>query len=196
MSTVNPFANDPIKGEIFEEGWFAGFSDPVSSHLLPLAPELLEVYEQGVEAGREDRTAPPIEDSSEEWAGLEELGEHVIIHALGHITDHLFRLTVGGVIGLVTLVVGIPSDVKLRPLDPEFDGPPDAAGDEVYLAMCPREDHPLVAIGVTPEGYWTGQPRASIGDAVRDVLDHKHPEGFVARCSESEGTCGAVWPTR
>src|SRR5947208_2603531 len=109
MATHNPFSDDPEKGEVFEQGYLAGFNRPDIIPFLPLNPDLLEAYKQGVESGREDRLSPPDEESGSEWADLgAELAEHGLIHALGMGIEHLFKTAAGGLISLVVTVVTIP----------------------------------------------------------------------------------------
>jgi hypothetical protein len=67
MATSNPFANDPDKGQAFEQGYFAGFANPDISDFLPLSPDLLAVYQSGVQSGREDRLKPPDGDQGTKW---------------------------------------------------------------------------------------------------------------------------------
>ena len=92
---------------------------------------------------------------------------------------------------MVLTVVTIPGDVQLRPLEPDFQGPADQPGD-TYIALCPRQDHPMVIAGVTNDGYWAGQSQATFAEAEAERQSHSHAECFVARCSTADQTCGPV----
>src|SRR3954447_26756161 len=48
VTTENPFVDDPEQAEIFEIGYLQGFQDPSDDSLPPLAPELVDVFIQGV----------------------------------------------------------------------------------------------------------------------------------------------------
>jgi hypothetical protein len=125
---------------------------------------------------------------------MAEVAEELGLHTLGHVVLHKIFGKVGGLMGLVLIVLEIPGDVQLRPLEEDWSGPvqlPDEG--DTYVAMCPRTDHPMVAQGVV-EGYWAGPGRKFFSEAVNDLKAHGHGEAFVARCSLSENTCGAVWP--
>jgi hypothetical protein len=196
LATVNPFANDPEKGAVFEQGYFAGFADPTISDFLPLAPELLTAYKSGVSAGKEDRANPPEGNPETAWVeAVEIVAEHSIVHGLGVVIESAFSKVAGGLISLVLTVVTIPGDVMIKPLEADFEGPADKEGDS-YVAMCTRSDHPLVEVGVTNDGYWMGPVHAEWIDAAQDLGPHQHPESFVARCSISDATCGPVWAVK
>jgi hypothetical protein len=197
MADENPFANDAVLGDVWEQGYLAGFAQPEEDHLPPLAPEVLDVYQQGEQAGRDDRRLLPPEgggfDGQTEPSAMVEVAEEVGISALSHIVlDHIFG-TVGGLIAVVIEVVQIPGDVQLHPLEPDWSGPVDQPED-TYIAMCPRTDHSVFVEGAIDGGYWTGPGRESYADALDDWFAHSHAEAFVARCSLPEGTCGPVWP--
>lgn len=189
MATENPYADDNAKGEVWELGYLAGFTEPERNHFRPYSPELLSIYSEGVEAGKADRNQPIAEDG-ESWAG--ELAEHAIIHALGVGLEKI-GVAAGGLISLVLTVVFIPADVQLRPLDPEWKGQA-TEGDAQYVTVCARSDHPMVVEGTTREGYWVGPSRGTFEEAIADFRAHGHSEALIARCSPSEGTCGPVWP--
>jgi hypothetical protein len=195
--TSNPFVADPDKAEVFEMGYLAGLQDPDPDPLLPLSPELLEVYRQGAAAGRAD-------GSSMSWLkksdldpneGIHELAEHVAIEAIFEIPAHMFKLFGLGLAGLVISVVGIPGDVRLQPLEDfsEEYGGPESDANVSYVAVCSRTDHPQVMVGVTSDGYWAGTPTNDFNEALKETLRHGHPEALVARCSTTDNTCGPVW---
>jgi hypothetical protein len=201
MATINPFADDNVKGEIWELGYLAGFDDPDGEHFPgPIADDLLEIYQRGEQEGGADRSATPANSNGAKWVShdfdfSEDILEHVIIHAFGIALEKV-GVAAGGLISLVLTVVTIPGDVQLRPLEPE-SGPLNSADDEqegnTYVAVCPRSDHPLVLQGATNEGYWIGPGRSTFVEAVGDMRTHGHAEAFVARCSVTEETCGPVW---
>ena len=202
MATLNPHESDPVRGEIWALGYLAGWQDTEHDHVLPLAPELLDIYGEGDLAGRNDRKAlptvspapdaPPADpgepDAGSELAG--EAAEHLIVHAISEGAHLLFGVA-AGLVSVVLTVVTIPGDVKLKPIGPDFQGPADQSGDQ-YLAMCPRKDHPLLVEGATSDGYWVGVPRTKFSEADAERKTHGHPECFVARCSTADGTCGPV----
>jgi hypothetical protein len=199
MATQNPFSGDPVKGEVWEQGLLAGFAEPETDHVLPLSPELLEVYTMGEQAGRDERRRLPPDEGGVGESGetdpshLAEVAEELGIHALGHIVlEKLFKAA-GGMIAVVITALQIPGDVELHPLEPDFTGPIDQPN-EHFIALCPRDDHPLVQEGVTTDGYWAGPGREFYSEAVTDMKAHGHAEAVVARCDLNEGTCGAVWP--
>lgn len=195
MATVNPFADDDVKGDVWEQGYLAGFAEPHKEQFRPFSPDLLDVFRQGVQAGSQDRQAGPSDGGS--WEDLEgvakDVGEEVLLHALGVALEKV-GIAAGGLISLVISVLSIPGDVQLKPLPVNSQGPADQDSDVTYLAVCPRTDHPMVTTGVTPEGYWTGAGQSSFTAAASDMKDHGHPETFVVRCSTKHGTCGPVWP--
>ena len=59
MAVVNPFADDVDRGPAWESGYEAGFSEPELDHTAPFAPELIEVFLQGEQTGRDDRRSEP-----------------------------------------------------------------------------------------------------------------------------------------
>jgi hypothetical protein len=198
MATQNPFANDAVKGEIWEKGYLAGFNEPgVDNFPGPLAPDLLDVYRSGEQSGGEDHQVSPPNAGGAAWVppnvDLGELPEHVALHALGLALEKI-GVAAGGLIALVLTVLTIPGDTELHPLDPD-GGPLPSNDDDTFVAVCPRSDHPLVQQGVTSDGYWTGAGRSTFVEAAGDMRGHGHSEAFVARCSVSEGTCGPVWAT-
>jgi hypothetical protein len=163
MAEKNPFADDVVKGEIWERGYLAGFNDPKVDHSPgPLARELLDVYRQGEQDGRDDRRDEPGGSSGAVWVEPDfdfgELPEHIALHALGVALEKI-GVSAGGLIALVITALSIPGDTPLHPLDPESGSLAlDEEGHEgnTYIATCPHSDHPMVQQGVTPDGYWTG----------------------------------------
>ncbi|MFE9934290.1 hypothetical protein [Streptomyces sp. NPDC005533] len=192
-------ADDPERAEIWELGYLSGFQDPSGSDFLPLSQELLEVYTQGVDAGRDDNAQSPTTwlprsdlegESSDEWI------EHIVIEGIARVAEHIYKKEVFGLIGLVIAVLGIPTDTPMHPLEDDFLEPytgPDDDPNVTFIAMCPRTDHPMPAIGTTVDGYWTGAPMSDFGDALKETLDRGHRESGVARCSTTDNTYGLVW---
>jgi hypothetical protein len=198
LATKNPFVDKPDLAEKWELGYIAGFAEPETDHFLPLAPDFLESYQLGEQAGRDDRRLQPPEEQADgehhEWGG-EELLESALLHALGEGLVHL-GIKAGGLITLILDVIQIPGDVRLKPLEPDWEGPVDQEG-ETYVALCGRTDHPMLLAGtVTDDGYWVGPQRETFKEAFSDRSVHQHPEAIVARCSLPDGTCGAVWPVK
>jgi hypothetical protein len=189
MATINPFADDNVKGDIWEQGYLAGFAEPQVEHFRPFAPELLEVYKVGQEGGRNDHSEGPSGGGA--WAeAVGEVGEHALIHAVGMALEKVVGAA-GGLVALVLTVVTIPGDVML-PLPEDFSGPSDEE-DATYFGVCPRTDHSSDTEGVTSDGYWIGPIRGTWFSAAEEMKAHGHAEAFVARCSLEDGTCGAVW---
>jgi hypothetical protein len=192
MATENPYSADASKGKAFEQGYLAGFSHPDLDAFQPSAPDLLEIYKQGADAGREDRSKPPEGSEDSQWAELgAEVVEHGVVHALGMGLDLVFE-GIGGLFSLVATVVQIPGDVMLRPLEPDWSGPAEEEGN-TFVAVCPRADHPMVQDGVTSDGYWAARGCDDFGTAAADLSAHGHAEAFVALCSLPSGSCGPVW---
>jgi hypothetical protein len=199
MSTQNPFVDNPDVAEIWELGYVAGFAEPEIDHFLPISEELLESYQLGEQAGRDDRRRLPPQSQEEGgqegesvWGELLEIG---IIHALGEGLQHL-GVKAGGLISLVLEVIQIPGDVSLTTLEPEWEGPVDQEGD-TYVALCGRTDHTMLfEETITSDGYWIGPQRTTFSDAVADRNNHEHPESIIVRCSTTDGTCGPVWPVQ
>jgi hypothetical protein len=197
MATQNPFADDVAKGEVWEQGYLAGFNEPEIDHSPgPLTAELLDVYNRGEQEGRNDRRD---EVGEVGWVAPDfdfgELPEHIALHAFG-VAFETIGVKMGGLIALVATVLSIPGDTALHPLNSDggslaLDTTPMEGN--TYIAVCPRSDHPMAQKGVTEDGYWTGLGRSTFVDAVSDMRAHTHAEAFVARCSLSEGTCGPVW---
>ena len=199
MTTTNPYADDPEKAEIFDLGYVAGFQDPDGSGFLPLSPELLDIYQQGIDGGRYDAAHSPTpwvprseleSESSDEWI------EHIIVEAVAEGAAHLFKKAALGLIGILITVLQI-RDTALHPLQDDGLSEPYTGADVdpnvTYLAMCSRTDHPIPAAGTTPDGYWTGSAVHDFGTALREALDHGHREAIVARCSLTDNNCGPVW---
>ena len=85
MTTANPYVDDPITAEIFELGYVAGFQDPGGSDFLPLSPELLDIYQQGIDSGRDDAAQSPtawVPRSELEGESSDEREEHLIIEGV------------------------------------------------------------------------------------------------------------------
>jgi hypothetical protein len=201
MAAQNPYESDPDRGGAWEQGYEAGFAEPEVDHSPPVAPELVDVFAEGELAGRDDRRMSPpdpppadppetTEPEPEGGSEAEEEAGHLLLEVGVHADAHLIGGAVGGLVGLVLLVLQIPGDVQLRPLEPQWEAPADRDGD-VYLAVCPVS-HPLVMEQVTPDGYWTGPGRQTFEEAEQDVAGHEHAEAFVALCSTPEGVCGPV----
>jgi hypothetical protein len=55
MTIVNPFADEPARARAFEQGYLAGYAQPDQEHFPPLEAELLDIFGQGEQAGRNDR---------------------------------------------------------------------------------------------------------------------------------------------
>lgn len=200
MATINPY-DDPEIGVVWETGYLAGYGEPEVDHLRPFSSELLDVYLQGEQAGRDDRRQSPPDQEElpepTEWnrftnmtIGVAELG----IKALAkRVTLKYIFKGLSGLVSLLTIVVPIPADVRLKPLEPDWEGPPDDPGD-TFCAVCPRTDHEMVSSSVTPEGFWVGPARTNYTDAVYDLVAHEHPEAGIALCNLSNETCGLVGP--
>lgn len=207
MATSNPFTDDPEKAEVWELGYITGFQDPDGADTFrPFSPELLDVFDQGIDAGHEDRIelSPP---GGGEWVPRSELAsestvemvEHLMIEGLAELTKHVFRKALFGFIGIVITALSIEGDTPLHPLDDDFSEPytgPEDDPNVSFVAVCPRPDHPTPDVGTTPEGYWAGSPHNDFGDALEEALKHGHSEALVARCSLTDNTCGPVWAAR
>jgi hypothetical protein len=204
VPTQNPFADDPDKAEVFEVGYLRGFQDPSDDSVPPFAPEFVDVFNQGVDAGREDAIQAPSSDPDRRWVPKSDLAkdssdealEHVVIEGVAEIAKHVFKRASLGLIGVLITVLQIQGDTPLRPLDDDFSEEytgPEGDTNVFFVACCPRTDHPQVAVGVTSDGYWAGTGQNDFGDALREALQHGHAEAMVARCSLTDNTCGAVW---
>jgi len=207
VTTENPFVDDPEQAEIFEIGYLQGFQDPSDDSLPPLAPELVDVFIQGVDAGREDAIQGPSSDPDRQWVskselsedGIGELVEHVVIEVVAEVAKHVFKRAIFGLAGVVITALQIPSDTPLKPLEDDFSelySGPQEDTNVFFIACCSRTDHPMVAVGVTSDGYWTGTGQNDFGDALREALQHGHADAMVARCSLTDNTCGPVWIAR
>lgn len=202
MTTLNPHSSDPPRRDIWQLGYLAGWQDPEQNHFMPFSPDLLDVYQAGEQAGRNDRrmlptASPPIAGAASGGPGdgqageiAGEIAEHVIVHAIGEGAEFLFDVA-GGLVSLVLTVVTIPGDVRIKPMEPDFQGPADQAGD-TFLAVCPRKDHAMLINGATSDGFWTGNAQSAFSDADGERKAHGHAQCFVARCSTTDGTCGPV----
>lgn len=211
MSTkTNPFESEPEKAAVYELGYFAGFQDPAGDDdgLPPLAPELLEIYIAGADAGREDAHAPPPSNSSKQWVQRTELAEHsestdemkehigtfVVFTALEFIS----RKAILGLVDVVLMVVGIQGNTsreQYKALDDDFEETPsDPPSDAVmYVPACSRTDHAMVTDDVSPDGTWIGSPKKTIEEALQSAIKHEHRETYIARCDVEAATCSAVW---
>lgn len=209
----NPFASDPIKAEIFEQGYLFGFMDPDSNDFRPLAPDLLEVFQQGFQSGRTDRSAPPVGDQTCRWltaaevetlhesGALPESIEHAIVFLACHAADHIFkdfsgtRISPFPWIDVFIFTQGL-TDVQLQEVPPDFRAMfnlPENDPSIHYAVMCPRTDHDNTTAGVTTDGYFVGPNHNNLFDAANDMNAHGHHEAFVARCNLNDNTCGIVW---
>jgi len=207
---VNPFASDPERASAFELGFIAGFHDPAGdvSDFVPLEAELLDIYVQGADAGREAAHAGPGADPSKQWlsrdelrahsADEDELIEHIATSKLFKEIEMLTGKSSFGLVELVILALGIQGNFtpeQLRPLDDDFVEPPNEPAPEAvrYVAACMRTDHALVSADVAPDGKWTGPARELFGDALTDAIRHEHREALIARCDTDARTCSCVW---
>lgn len=207
---TNPFESEPEKAAAYELGYFAGFQDPAGndSDFLPLAPELLDIYVEGADAGREDAHAPPPANASKQWVPRSELAEHsdsteemkehigtfVVFKALELIT----RKAILGLVDVVLMVIGIQGNTipeQFKSLDDDFEGTPtDPPSDAVlYVPACSRTDHAMVTDHVSQDGTWIGSPSNTIEEALQAAVKHEHREAYVARCDVEAKTCSAVW---
>jgi len=211
MPTVtNPYASNPEQAEVFELGYIAGFQDPGGNdNFLPLAPELIDIYVEGAEAGRADAHSAPHGDSSKVWvakselmpqgeSSAEEMFEHLTSFAIFKVLETVSRKAIFGLADLVLMVVGIQGNVspeQLRPLGDDFSkdytGPEDST--MFYVAACARKDHPQVQVGVTGDGFWAGSGCHDFKVALKDAVQHGHRETLIARCDTQDLTCSTVW---
>lgn len=206
---TNPYESDANRAAVFELGYLAGFHDPAGDDpdLLPFAPELLDVYVEGADAGRQAAHVPPQANPAMAWipkSALKPDGEGSFDEAIEHLTTYtLFRLleeitgkAAFGLIDVVWTAVNIPGDVMItspKPLEDDFSEDFDAPhSDSVsYIAACPRTDH--MGGGDQEPSSWLGQPHHDFKDALRDAMHHSHREAVIFRCNTQVGTCGAVW---
>ena len=199
MATQNPFTDNPPSAEVWELGYIDGFAEPETDHFLPFSPDILQIFQLGELAGRDDRRLQPTKNPADgedpkEW-GVMEVAEPFLIHALGMAAEHI-GLKVGGLISLVIEVLMIPGDVQLIPLEPEWEGAVDQGG-ETYAAVCGLTNHEVQMFGTTTDdGYWVGPERQTFKEAAADRKVHQHPETIVVRCSQPDGACGPVWPLK
>lgn len=208
MTTSNPYVNDPEKGLVFELGYVWGFTNPnADDNPPPYAPELLDVYLEGVDSGKDDWSKPPDGPSATSWVHYSELQgqeehewvHHLLVEGIAEGFAYLFHNAAFGLAGLVLTVLGMPSDQRLPALPDDFEEPYSGPEDDPnthYIAACARDDHPMVAVGTTSEGYWTGTPYNDFGTALKEAVAHEHSEALVSRCSLTEQTCGLVWAAR
>jgi hypothetical protein len=210
MPATNPFSDDPVKAEIFELGYLAGFQDPQNNDgFPPLAPDLLDIYFEGAQDGRNDAGSPPAGDTSQKWVAKSDLApgaesstdealEHLVLFTTFKMLEEITGALVLGLVELVITAVGIEGNVspdQLRPLPDGFsEQQPAPDRDSVfYIAACPRKDHVLAATGVSADGLWSGTGRHGFKDALGDALQHGHAETLVARLDTGDLTCSAVW---
>ena len=59
MTVVNPFAEEVRRGAAWERGYEAGYAEPGTDHFAPFDDELVEIFGQGEQAGRDHRRAEP-----------------------------------------------------------------------------------------------------------------------------------------
>lgn len=189
MAIRNPFTDDS-RAELWEIGYISGFNDPVT--LPDVVPDPVEVFQAGFDAGVADRAVPPVEGHGWLESMVEFVAHEAVLHGIGVGLEKL-GFAAGGVVGLVLTVVTIPGDVMLKPLEEDFEMPADREGDS-FVPLCPRTDHGLVIPGVTPEGFWVGQPGSDFAAAVAAAQAHGHSAAFVAACAPNDGACGPVWP--
>jgi len=214
MTTYNPYGADPVKGAAFELGYIWGFTNPgAGDNPPPYSPELLDIYLEGVDSGKDDWNRPPdgpLATSWVHWSELEEQTEHEWLHhlfvegfaeAFNHLWHTMGQPVVGaahGLAGLLITVLSIPGDTMLHPLPEDFEqlyaGPEDSQ--EIwYAAACCRNDH-VPEEGATSDGYWFGTPSNDFAQALREAVGHAHSEALVARCNLADQTCGLVWAAR
>lgn len=200
-TTINPFPDDPAKAEVFEQGLIAGFNDPDGNDFRPFPPDLLEVFQQGFQTGREDKNAPPGPAvvqwmTEEDVENFNDTGKEAVLLALTLLFDHIYENPLFSCIDLVKLALDPAGDTQLQPLPPDFRAGFNAEDTDPaihFLALCPRSDHDQVSPGVTSDGHWIGSDHNSFLDAVDEMRAHGHSEAFVARCDFNDNTCGPVW---
>ncbi|MFJ6602480.1 hypothetical protein [Streptomyces lydicus] len=206
MTTSNPYADDPDKASAFEVGYLWGFThSDEEDNPPPYSPDLLEIYLQGVDSGKEDRGRSPDGGAASSWVPRAELEDDsdwiggILIHLVAELLKHAYRKAVFGLVGLVIGVLEIPTDTPLKSLPDDFEEPyegPESNSDVSYIATCARDDHPLLSAGTTSEGYWMGSAYSDFGAALKEAVAHEHAEALVARCSLAENSCGVVWAAR
>src|SRR5262249_24985077 len=154
----------------------------------PLIPDLLDIYVEGADAGREDAHAPPPADLSKRWVSRSELSEHsesddemqehigtfLVFKALEIIT----RKAILGLLDLVITALGIQGNTspeQFRALDDDFmELAGSMEGNVVYVPACSRTDHAMVTSAVSPDGTWSGPPSKAIADALQLCVTHEH----------------------
>ncbi|TXG92151.1 hypothetical protein DW322_20725 [Rhodococcus rhodnii] len=191
MAVENPFADDAARGDLWEQGFLAGFAAPSVEHERSVEPDLLEAYLEGQVAGARARLALPpdvggVGDVDTEIPAANAAFEFGV-HTLGnHVFDRVFPAA-GSMTGLVGAVVHPSVEPTLVAAD--WEGPMDGP-DEKYVAVCPRDDHD----GTGDEhGYWAAPGRDFFYEVIGDLAAHDHDEAFVARCSLADGGTGAIW---
>ncbi|MDA2394493.1 hypothetical protein PDN30_15970 [Bacillus cereus] len=196
MANMNPYSSDKDKGEAWEQGYLAGFTEPDKPHdyYLVVSPEILQAYQEGVKSGHDDRYSLSTNSGGPgAQSELAEVARDIGLTVIGHMFMDMLFGAAGGLISVVVEVLKIPGDVQLQKLDDNWSGPCNQSND-TYVAVCPRKDHQQVLPGVSSDGYWAGNGHSKYEDALAEMQAHGHAEAFVVRCNVSEGTCGAVWP--
>lgn len=201
MNPNNPFADFDPEGSVWEEGFQAGFQQPDVTSQPPLSPNLIEVYLQGQQSGRDARRNPPQNGGT--WIEVRDvLFEQGADQAVDWTVEKILEPVLGAFAGMISVlktVMSVPGDVQLGPLPENFNrllGQNDTEDDPRYVAICLRTDHAEVSTGVTSQGTWGGQEHTDFTDAIVDLKNHAHPEAFVARCSLRNNTCGVVWAAK
>lgn len=207
---TNPFESEPEKAAVYELGYFAGFQDPAGNDgdFQPLAPELLDIYVEGADAGREDAHAPPPTNSSKQWVqrselaehseSTEEMKEHIGTFVVFKALEFISRKAIFGLVDVVLMVIGIQGNFsreQFKALDDDFEAAPsDSPSDAVvYVPACSRTDHAMVTDDVSQDGTWIGSPSKTIEESLLAAIKHEHREAYVARCDVEAKTCSAVW---
>ena len=207
MTIKNPYPDDPEKAKVWEEGYVAGFTQPDNEGFPPYSNELLDIYQKGNQAGRNDR-AQPLTDGTN-WCAVQDVPEKkaenseesseflesVIIHGIFAGLEKIFEKPILGLTGLVLEVVQIQGDTVLKPLPPEWSGPVNVEN-IFFFALCSMSTHSSELSGTTKEGYWAGPLRDNIFDAFRDLRIHSHSATVIVRYSPEEESFGTVWPSK
>ncbi|NLU83242.1 hypothetical protein [Rhodococcus sp. HNM0569] len=188
----NPFAGEPARADLWEQGFLAGFTQPGVQHERFVDPDALEAYLEGVGTGAKARLAlpPDVGGVGDEDTALPptnaafEFG----LHTLGNRTFDSVFPTAGGIPGVVARLFDVGVRTWLQPDD--WEGAIDQPH-EAYVVLCPRTDHGLRALD---GGYWAAPVREFYYEVIDDAKAHPHAEAFVARCSRADGLCGPVWP--
>ena len=144
MTTDNPY-NDNDRAPVWSQGYRLGYDERETDHAPPVPPELVGVFSEGEQAGRDDRRSEiPVGSPAPEdprTAADQHLGEaigEIMLEVAKHGWGIAVFGTVGGLISLLTQVVSIPGDVQLRPLDPDWTGKADGRGTRPSSPCAPR----------------------------------------------------------